>query len=132
MLVTASRFESGERHHFKENHEMINTTLTETVRPVVSVRLPEKWGNPTEKERWRRMRLAVAAFAYEFENDSIMSDVEFDRMSQEVDLSITTGNRKLDSFFRKYFHPDTGQWVHKHPEKHKLSLIYERYWKNKR
>ena len=80
-----------------------------------------------EIERRRRIRLAVAAYAYEFMNDSVMSDHEFDRLSEQVDLTVSTGNRKLDSFFKKNFEPATGMWVRKHPEKDKLRRIYEQF-----
>ena len=83
--------------------------------------------NAIERQRWLRIRLSVAAYAYEFEDTSVMSDGEFDKLSLEVDPKITTGNRKLDDFFRREFHPDTGQWVHKHPEKHKLKHIFNTY-----
>ena len=83
--------------------------------------------NAIERQRWLRIRLSVAAYAYEFESTSIMPDGEFDKLSLEVDPKITTGNRKLDAFFRREFHPDTGQWVHKHPEKHKLKHIFNTY-----
>lgn len=82
-----------------------------------------------ERERWLRIRLALAAYAYEFEGDSIMSDAEFDRLSLEVDTSIPTGNRKLDNFFRKHFDPSTGQWVHMHPEKGKLRQLYFNHYR---
>ena len=84
-----------------------------------------------EIERRRRIRLAVAAYAYEFMNDSVMSDHEFDRLSEQVDLTVSTGNRKLDSFFKKNFEPATGMWVRKHPEKDKLRRIYEQFWRDK-
>jgi hypothetical protein len=80
-----------------------------------------------ERQRWLRIRLAVAAYAYEIENDSIMTDGDYDRLCLEVDPSISTGNRKLDAFFRKHFDPSTGSWVHYHPEKHKLRHIYRKY-----
>jgi hypothetical protein len=86
--------------------------------------------NAIERQRWLRIRLSVAAYAYEFEDTSVMSDGEFDKLSLEVDPKITTGNRKLDDFFRREFHPDTGQWVHKHPEKHKLKHIFNTYMEN--
>ena len=86
--------------------------------------------NAKERQRWLRIRLSVAAYAYEFEATSIMSDGEFDKMSLEVDLKITTGNRKLDAFFRREFNPDTGQWVHKHPERHKLKHIFNTHHSN--
>lgn len=82
---------------------------------------------PIERQRWLRIRLALAAYAYECRNDSIMSDSEFDRLSLEVDTSVSTGNQMMDAFFKKHFDPSTGQWVHKHPEKHKLRHMYETY-----
>jgi hypothetical protein len=36
------------------------------------------WGNPVEREVWRRIRLSVAAYAYEYLDEPIMSDAEFD------------------------------------------------------
>ena len=75
-----------------------------------------------------RIKLSVAAYAYEYRNDSVMSDAEFDEMSYLVDTSIATGNRKLDNFFKKHFEPATGMWVRKHPDKKGLVNIYERYY----
>lgn len=82
---------------------------------------------PAERQRWLRIRLAVAAYAYEVEDESIIPDHEYDRMSLEVDTSISTGNLKLDDFFREHFDPSTGSWVHRHPEKDKLRYIYLKY-----
>jgi hypothetical protein len=76
-----------------------------------------------------RIRLAVAAYSYEYYDDSIMSDAEYDRLSLLVDTSVSTGNRKMDTFFKKRFNPDTGQWVRFHPEKRGLGNIYHRYFK---
>jgi len=75
-----------------------------------------------------RIKLSVAAYAYEYRNNSIMSDAEFDEMSYLVDTTIATGNRKLDNFFKKHFEPATGMWVRKHPDKQGLVNIYERYY----
>lgn len=55
-----------------------------------------------------RIRLAVAAWAYEVYNVSIMSDAEYDALSKEVDVSINTGNAVMDSFFRQHFDASTG------------------------
>ena len=76
-----------------------------------------------------RIRLSVAAYAYEYKDDPIMSDTEFDELSKKIDVSEKTGNRKLDNFFKKHFAPDTGMWIHKHPERSKLEFIYENYFK---
>lgn len=77
----------------------------------------------------KRIKLSVAAYAYEFLNESVMSDTEFDKLSEEVDTSISTGNEELDTFFKESFDPCTGSWVHKHPEKDKLLSIYKLYYK---
>lgn len=83
----------------------------------------------TAEQTRLRIRLSVAAYAYEYYSDSIMSDGEFDRLSELVDLSIKTGNRKMDNFFNKHFEPATGMWVRKHPDKAGLENIYQRYFK---
>jgi len=80
------------------------------------------------KEIRNRIRLAVAAYTYEYEDVSIMSDAEFDHISYKIDPSVKTGNRKLDNFFAKYFEPATGMWVRKHSDKRGLKNIYERYY----
>ena len=84
--------------------------------------------SPKERQVWLRIRLSVAAWAYEVHDVSIMPDTDFDRLCMEVDPKVSTGNRKLDKFFRESFDPSTGQWVHKHPEKGKLEGLYRRYW----
>lgn len=76
-----------------------------------------------------RIRLSVAAYAYEFRDESFMSDAEFDALSKQIDPSVKTGNRKLDNFFKKHFVPDTGMWIRSHPELDKLSHIYDTYYK---
>ena len=76
-----------------------------------------------------RIRLSVAAYAYEYKDDPIMSDTEFDELAKKIDVSEKTGNRKLDNFFKKHFAADTGMWIHKHPERSKLEYIYENYFK---
>jgi hypothetical protein len=74
-----------------------------------------------------RIRLAVAAYTYEYCHDSIMSDHEFDAMSQEINTEVDTGNTKIDTFFKKHFEPATGMWVRQHPDKQGLRTAYERY-----
>lgn len=80
----------------------------------------------TEKVRRNRIRLAVAAWAYENDKRPTMSDAEYDRLSVTVDTQrrIATGNSRLDNFFRRQFDPSTGLWVHKHPNKAGLERIY--------
>ena len=81
------------------------------------------------KERRLRIRLSVAAYSYEYENSSIMSDTEFDKLSKQVVLEQTTGNKKIDTYFKKEFNPATGMWIRKHPDKRGLANLYNRYYK---
>jgi hypothetical protein len=74
-----------------------------------------------------RIRLAVAAYAYEYCHDSIMSDHEFDELSLKIDPEAMTGDTKLDDYFKKHFEPATGMWVRQHPDKQGLRTAYERY-----
>lgn len=81
------------------------------------------------KETRKRIVLTVAAYAYEFDSNSIISDADYDELSRQVDLSIDTARPDLDAFWRKEFHPDTGQWIHDHPELDKVKQTYERWMK---
>lgn len=77
-----------------------------------------------------RIRVAVAAYAYEIENDSIMSDADFDELSRKIDPEVQTGNRDLDHFFWSEFTPETGMWIHQHPEIEGLRRIYLDHFKD--
>ena len=78
-----------------------------------------------------RIRVAVAAYAYEIENDPIMSDAEFDDLCSRVDPDQDTGKPVLDLFFLMDFSPETGKWVHNHPELDGLRRIYEEVFKDR-
>lgn len=84
-----------------------------------------------ELERRRRIRLSIFAYAYEIENQSLISDAEYDRLSSLIKKDIKTGNAKLDKFFAKDFEPDTGMWIRVHPEFDKVKACYEKYYKGK-
>jgi hypothetical protein len=84
------------------------------------------WGTLVEIERRNRIRASLAAYTYEFQNTSIMSDAEFDNLCKQIDVSVSTDNPRMDKFFREHFQPDTGMWIRKHPELHKLAIIYKR------
>lgn len=79
-------------------------------------------------ETRNRIRLAVAAYAYEVENDPILSDAEFDRLSALINPLVSTGNPRLDWFFLTEFSPATGLWVHRHPEIEGLCRIYHQVY----
>lgn len=71
-----------------------------------------------------RIDVAVAAYAYEFENVSLVDDAKFDAMCRAVRPELSTGNERLDTFFRDEFQPHTGQWVHKHRDIPGLRRIF--------
>lgn len=70
-----------------------------------------------------RIRVAAAAYAYEIEADPVITDAEFDALCLKIRPTMRTGNRALDKFFREEFDPNTGSWIHKHPEKDALKTI---------
>ena len=79
-----------------------------------------------DEEKRLRIRLSLFAYAYEYQSNSLISDEEYDILSKKVDLEVKTGYRKMDNFFKKHFNPDSGMWIRKHPERHKLHWLYER------
>lgn len=74
------------------------------------------WGTPVEQERRRRIRLSVAAYAYEIAAEPIMSDAEYDALAHEVDVRVMTGHPVFDEFFVAEYQPYTGAWVRRHPD----------------
>jgi hypothetical protein len=76
-----------------------------------------------DPETRNRIRVAVAAYAYEIENDPIISDAEFDALCLAINPQVDTGNPVTDKFFREEFDPNTGSWVHRHPNKEGLAQI---------
>lgn len=77
-----------------------------------------------------RIKLSVAAYAYEFKGDSIMSDHEYDELSRKINPNEKTGNDMMDEFFKTQFQPDTGMWIRWHPEIKKLDYLYNKYYKS--
>lgn len=71
-----------------------------------------------------RIRLAVAAWAYEMHADPLMSDAEYDRLSRQVDLDKSTENNEMDEWFIANFTPDSGMWVRSHPGRDGLERLY--------
>ena len=89
------------------------------------------WGSPIEIERRNRIKLSVAAYAYEVHSDSIMSDAAYDELASKINVAIFTENDIMDEYFIKEFNPYTGQWIHKHPNKEGLEKIYTKYYRKK-
>lgn len=81
----------------------------------------------TEIERHRRIKLSLWAYAYEFEDHSIVSDAVFDVESYQVNLAVETDRLDLDYWFRAQFQPCTGLWIHQHPELNRIREIYESF-----
>jgi len=95
----------------------------------LSISVPQavaKWGTAVEVERRNRIRLSVWAYAYELMDDPLVSDELFDSVAAQIDPSVSTGNKKLDAFFKAEFSPFTGMWVRKHPDQRGLFRTYLR------
>lgn len=88
------------------------------------------WREKVERERARRIKLAVAAYAYEIDDKSLMTDHEFDKECRMINPDLDTGNPLLDKFFREKFDPSTGMWIHDHPELDRIREVYLKYYKN--
>jgi len=96
------------------------------------------------KETRNRILIAVAAYAYEFRSESILSDRDYDALALAIRPDMPTLRpsdknngrasrvKKLDQFFRTTFHPDTGQWIHRHPELGRVAATYENFHVNKK
>lgn len=80
------------------------------------------------KQTRLRIKVSLAAYAYEILNQPIMSDGDYDRLARRIDPSKLTGNKVLDDFFRKHFKPHTGMWIHDHPDKAGLQNILYRHF----
>jgi len=85
------------------------------------------WGTPKEIETRRRIYLSLWAYAYEFRDEALVSDAIYDVESYQVNLNIRTDRPDLDLFFVLHFQPDTGMWIHKHPELAKVAEHYDKW-----
>ena len=79
----------------------------------------------TDEEKKRRIQVVLWAYAYEIENDSLVSDFVFDATGLEIDLSIDTDDPEMDKWFREHFDPNTGMWVWKYPRLDRLKGTYD-------
>lgn len=80
------------------------------------------------QETRRRIKLSVWAWAYEFQNVSLVPDYLYDYESMLINLSVFTKRPDLDYFFITNFNPSTGLWIHKHPELDGIENLYWRYY----
>ena len=83
---------------------------------------------PAEIETRRRIKLSIWAYAYEFKSHSLVDDFIYDMESYTVDLSVSTGNIVMDAWFICNFEPDTGMWIHKHPELGRIAELYGEHY----
>jgi hypothetical protein len=74
-------------------------------------------------ETKNRIKVAVAAYAYEVLNQPIITDGEFDALAKKIDLSVNTRRPDLDKWFRENFSPSTGMWVLNHPDRRILDTL---------
>ena len=82
------------------------------------------------REIRNRIKLAIAAYAYEIANDPIMSDGEFDELASAIQPQELTGAPLPDLFFLESFEPHTGSWIHDHPDLPGIARLYETYYED--
>lgn len=87
------------------------------------------WGNEIELEIMRRINVSVWAYAYEVEDDPLVSDKKFDNECDKINDETDTGNKEMDKFFKNEFDPFTGLWIYKHPNLKGIKNIYEKHFK---
>ena len=83
------------------------------------------------KETRKRIRVTVAAWAYEVLQEPIMDDAQYDALAYSIDLSVDTRRPDLDKWYRQNFKPYTGSWVHGHPERARLDQLTKFVLKSK-
>tara|TARA_Y100000004_G_C8755801_1_gene344378 strand:+ start:340 stop:603 length:264 start_codon:yes stop_codon:yes gene_type:complete len=81
------------------------------------------------KEIRNRILISVYAYAYEFLNESLIDDYEYDKLAQEIDVNVSTNNMMLDKFFKDCYVSYSGSWILNHPEIEKIREIYNKYFK---
>lgn len=86
------------------------------------------WGSPIELEVRRRIRVSIAAYAYEMLDRPIMGDHEFDKLAQSIRPRVGTCHPLLDEFFVTRFSPMTGMWIHDHPELERIKSLYQTHY----
>ena len=98
-----------------------------------------QWGTEVQIERRNRIKLSIAAYAYEFGKPNTMTDAEFDALSAKINPNIETTSditdpkqkaryRDLDNFFSIEYSNYTGQWIHKHPELDLVEKTYRKFY----
>lgn len=84
------------------------------------------WGTPAERERRLRIKVATAAYAYEIENNPLISDAEYDALAAEVDPQVMTGHPVYDEFFAVEYQLYTSAWVRKYPDQRGLKRLCDK------
>lgn len=79
----------------------------------------------------QRIKVSICAYAYEEHNDSLISDHDYDMLSNQVyeRRYQSTDDKVMDQFYALKFSKDTGMWIYDHPDysNGKLELLYQRY-----
>jgi len=92
--------------------------------------------SPEVREEIRnRIKVAVWAYAYEMLDTPLVSDAMFDGLALTIRPRMDTSygcrdNSVIDEWFRKEFHPSTGNWIHKHPNLEGI-VRYYKAWTDK-
>lgn len=80
-----------------------------------------------EKEIANRIKVALYSYAYEIMNKPLTTDAEYDALARSIRPLMVTGKPLEDWFFEEQFSPNTGQWIHKHPNLDGIASLYDKF-----
>jgi len=75
-------------------------------------------------ERRNRIRISIAAYAYEFKGRSIMTQFDYDELSDRIHPEANIGD-ETDEFFRDQYLPYETNWIHWHPKLEQIEQLYK-------
>lgn len=71
-------------------------------------------------QKWLRIKVALAAYAYEILNTSVISDSQYDHYSSLINIAQSTDNKELDLWFKNNYTKESGMWIHRYLNKERL------------
>jgi len=80
-------------------------------------------------ERRNRIRICIAAYAYEFKGRSILTQFDFDELCDRIHPDVDTGNLEIDQFFKTKYLPYQTSWIHWYPELDEIEKFYSSLYK---
>lgn len=102
---------------------------TDRPTPKVYDTLTPRYWETNGSEKWKRIQISVLAYAYEYEDNSIVDDTTYDVLAKMINLKETTSDPEMDAWFRDYYLDYTGQWIRNHPNLDGIKRIYNNVYR---